>query len=89
MNRLFQAAAVLTIVFTFATGFDFPHRNIELFSHFRLQYFVVSVLLLIGFSVMRRYAWAGTLAVTVIFNASFVVVTLEDLLNAVVISITP
>ena len=72
MNRLFQAAAVLTIVFTFATGFDIPHRNIELFSHFRLQYFVVSVLLLIGFSVMRRYAWAGTLAVTVIFNASFV-----------------
>jgi len=72
MIRALQAAAVLTIVFSFATGLDIRHHSIELFSHFRLQYFAVSVLLLIAFAFLLHYAWVAALVVTVLFNASFV-----------------
>ncbi len=70
---LLQAAAILTIVFSFVTGLGIAHRNIELFSHFRLQYLLVSGLLLIVFAIFRDYAYAGALAVTFVFNAAFVV----------------
>ena len=58
---LLQSAAVVTVVFSFLTGFDIRHHEIELFSHFRLQYFVVSVLLLILFTWLRHYGYAGAL----------------------------
>jgi endonuclease/exonuclease/phosphatase (EEP) superfamily protein YafD len=69
---LLQSAAVLTVVFSFLTGFDIRHHRIELFSHFRLQYFAVSVLLLILFAWRRHYLYAGALGATTIFNAIFV-----------------
>ncbi len=69
---LLQAAAVLTVVFSVLTGLDIPHHGIELFSHFRLQYLVVSILLLAVFGVLRSYAYAGVLVVTAIFNATFI-----------------
>lgn len=69
---LLQAATVLTVLFSFATGFDLPHRNIELFSHFRLQYFAVSLLLLIVFVILRSPLYAFALVATALFNASFI-----------------
>lgn len=69
---LLQAAAVLTVIFSLLTGFGFPHHSIELFSHFRLQYFVSSVLLLVVFTFLRHYIYIGSLAVAAIFNATFV-----------------
>lgn len=69
---LLQAATVLTVLFSFVTGFDLPHRNIELFSHFRLQYFVVSLLLLIVFAVLRSPLYSAALLATTVFNASFI-----------------
>ena len=69
---LLQAAAVLTVVLSALTGFDIPHHNIELFSHFRLQYLAVSILLLLAFLALRYYAYVGVLTVTVAFNAAFV-----------------
>ncbi len=69
---LLQAAAALTVVFSLLPGLEIPHPGIELFSHFRLQYFVVSVLLLAVFIVLRHYVYVGTLAITAIFNAVFV-----------------
>ncbi|MCH9694303.1 MAG: endonuclease/exonuclease/phosphatase family protein [Gammaproteobacteria bacterium] len=69
---LLQAAAVLTVAFSFVTGFDLPHRNIELFSHFRLQYFVVSILLLVAFAVLRNPLYVSLLVATMLFNANFV-----------------
>ena len=69
---LLQAAAVLTVVFSFVTGIDIPHRNIELFSHFRLQYFVVSILLVVVFALLRSPVYAGTLLITAVFNGSFI-----------------
>ncbi len=72
MIRILQAAAVLTVLFSFVTALDIRHHSIELFSHFRLQYFAVSILLLIAFAFLMHYAWVAALLVTVLFNASFV-----------------
>lgn len=72
MIRALQAAAVLTIAFSFVTGLDIRHHSLELFAHFRLQYFGVSVLLLIAFAFLMHYAWVVALLVTVLFNASLV-----------------
>lgn len=70
---LLQAAAIVTVVFSFVTFFDSAHRNIELFSHFRLQYLGVSLLLLIVFAALRNPAYSVLLLVTVVLNASYVV----------------
>lgn len=72
LTGLLQAVAVLTVVFSFLTGIDIPHRNIELFSHFRLQYFVVSILLVVVFTLLRSPVFATTLLITAVFNGSFI-----------------
>ncbi len=70
---LLQVAAVLTVAFSLLTSLDIPHRNIELFTHFRLQYFVASLLLLVVFAGFRNYPYAGVLLLTAIFNGFLVV----------------
>jgi endonuclease/exonuclease/phosphatase (EEP) superfamily protein YafD len=65
---LLKAAAVLTVVFSLLTALNFPQHIIELFSHFRLQYFVVSVLLFLVFALQLRYAYAGALLLTALVN---------------------
>ena len=72
IQGLLQATAVVTVLLSVVTGLDIPHRHIELFSHFRLQYLVVSVVLVFVFGVLRNPAYAGVLLITAIFNASFV-----------------
>lgn len=69
---LLQAAAIATVLFSVVTVFDFAHRNIELFAHFRLQYLAVSIVLLIVFAVLRKPAYSLLLLGTGILNASFV-----------------
>ena len=69
---LLQAAAIVTILFSFATSFDFVHRNVELYSHFRLQYLAGSLLLLVVFAVVRNPVYAILLLITTAFNASYV-----------------
>jgi endonuclease/exonuclease/phosphatase (EEP) superfamily protein YafD len=69
---LLQAAAVLTVVFSVLTALDLPQHWIELFGHFRLQYLVVSVLLFLLFALQQRYAYAGTLFLTVLLNGFIV-----------------
>ena len=69
---LLQAAAVLTVLFSILTGINIPDYRIEIFSHFRLQYFVVSLLLFAVFLFLRSYRYAGALAVVAIFNATLV-----------------
>lgn len=70
---LLQAAAVVTMLFSVVTIFDTAHRNIELFSHFRLQYLAVSILLLIAFALLRNPVYAVLLLVTAVLNASYIV----------------
>lgn len=69
---LLQAAAVLTVAFSILTAFDFLHRWIELFSHFRLQYLIIAALLAIAFAVSRNYAFAVALLLTAVLNAALV-----------------
>ena len=69
---LLQAAAILTVLFSFITCFDFAHRIIELFAHFRLQYLAASLLLLIAFAVLRNPVYASLLLVITVLNASLV-----------------
>lgn len=72
MYTVIQVAAILIIVFSFASRLDIAHYSIGLIAHFRLQYLVLSVAVLIVLALMRHYAYAGALAVTVVFNARFV-----------------
>lgn len=69
---LLQAAAIITMLVSAVTFFDAAHRNIELFSHFRLQYLAISILLLIAFASLRSPIYAVPLLVTAILNASYV-----------------
>lgn len=69
---LLRAAAVITIFFSVLTSFDFVHRNIELFSHFRLQFLAASLLFLIAFAFLRNTVYLGLLFVTAVLNASYV-----------------
>jgi endonuclease/exonuclease/phosphatase (EEP) superfamily protein YafD len=68
-----QAAGLLTVLFSWTTLFGSAHRYLELFSHFRLQYLLASVLLLVVFLFMRRRIEIGVLAVTLVLNAALVV----------------
>jgi endonuclease/exonuclease/phosphatase (EEP) superfamily protein YafD len=70
---LLQAAAALTVVFSLLAALSLPLHFIDLFSHFRLQYFVVSALLLLVFALQQRYAYAGALLLTVLLNGYFLI----------------
>lgn len=69
---LLQATAIVTVVFSLATSFDFVHRNVELYSHFRPQYFAASLVLLVAFTAVRSPAYGVVLLVTTALNASHV-----------------
>jgi len=69
---LLQAAAVVTLVFSVVTLFDFAHRNIELFAHFRLQYLAASLLLLLVFAVLRHPVYASLMLIVTIVNSVLV-----------------
>lgn len=65
---LLQSAALLTVIFSLATFADHLHRYLELFSHFRLQYLVVSLLLALIFFALRSRAWAGVMLIVTAIN---------------------
>jgi len=66
---LLQAAAVVTTVFSLATLADSLHRYLELFSHFRLQYLIVSMVLCLSLIALRSRRWAGLMLVITVINA--------------------
>ena len=66
---LLKAAAVCTVVFSLTTFADPWHRYFELFSHFRLQYLVVALILALLLAVTRQRHWAAAMAVVSIINA--------------------
>ena len=70
---LLQAVAALTVAFSFATALDVPHYSIELFSHFRLQYLVASILLMLIFAVLKQPKYAVALLLAAIFNGNLIV----------------
>ncbi len=72
LTGLLQAAAVVTVVFSLLTLLPFDHHAFQLFTHFRLQYLVVSLLLLVAFAALRSPWYAAVLLVTVIVNGAVV-----------------
>jgi endonuclease/exonuclease/phosphatase (EEP) superfamily protein YafD len=70
---LLQAAAVVTLLFSVGTLLPVDHFAVQLFTHFRLQYTVIALLLAIIF-VARREGWyAVVLLGAAAANASLVV----------------
>ncbi|MEE4162517.1 MAG: hypothetical protein V2I25_08410, partial [Woeseiaceae bacterium] len=53
-----EAGAFLTAVFSVATVFDRLHQYLELFSHFRLQYFAAALVALVALALARRQRMA-------------------------------
>ena len=71
--RVFQVGAVTTAAFSLLTLLDEWHRLLELFSHFRVQYCAVAVVLAAIFLIFRERNWLlGMLAIAAV-NAAFVV----------------
>ena len=70
---LLQAAAALTVIFSVITAINIPYHGVELFSHFRLQYLVVSVLLLLVFVALQDPKFSLALLITAILNGVFIV----------------
>jgi len=66
---LVQASAFLTALFSIATLFNSVHFLLELFSHFRLQYFVCAALLGVVFVILRQRNWAMGMAALTLLNA--------------------
>ena len=69
---LLQAAAVVTAAFSLATLLPVDHFAMQLFTHFRLQYLVASVGLLLLFRWLVKPWLIGLLMVTVTVNAVLV-----------------
>ena len=69
---LAQTAGVLTIVFSLASLLQTNLHALQLFSHFRLQYFVVSILLTVAFVVLRDRRYAVLLFATAFINGAHV-----------------
>lgn len=70
---LIEAAAVVTVIFSIVSLLPIDYHGIQLFTHFRLQYLVVSLLLLF-LAVWLRSPWMiVALGITVAINATCVV----------------
>ena len=65
---LLQAAAAVTVLFSLATYANSLHRYLELFSHFRLQYLSVALILAVIFAMLRHRRWAILMLVITVIN---------------------
>lgn len=73
LDGLLKAAALLTVVISVLTALDTRQHFIELFSHFRPQYLLLSLLLLTVLALRRQALYSLVLAFAVALNASYVV----------------
>ncbi len=69
---LLQAAAIVTIAFSLFTLLPSGHFLLQLFTHFRLQYFVAALVFAIVFAVLRDARYALALAATAALNGALV-----------------
>jgi endonuclease/exonuclease/phosphatase (EEP) superfamily protein YafD len=68
---LLEVATIALAVFSIATLFGEWHRYLELFTHFRAQYFYTAVLLSLIFGILRRRSMSLLLVVLAVINATF------------------
>ena len=69
---LLEATAVITVLFSVITLLPVDYHGIQLFSHFRLQYLVVSLLLLLLAKWLQNPWIIGALGIAVVVNAAYV-----------------
>ena len=69
LRGLLQAAAVVTIVFSVCTLLPVEHHALQLFTHFRLQYLLAALSLLVALAALREMRYAAALLLVVIVNA--------------------
>ena len=72
LKGLVQATAALSVLFSTLTLLPVEHHLVQLFSHFRLQYFVASVALLVVLGAWREPRYAIALIVVTALNANYV-----------------
>jgi endonuclease/exonuclease/phosphatase (EEP) superfamily protein YafD len=72
LKGLFQAAAVLTLVFSVVTLLPVDHHAVQLFTHFRLQYLGASVILLLVLGAWHEPRYAIAMALAAALNANSV-----------------
>jgi endonuclease/exonuclease/phosphatase (EEP) superfamily protein YafD len=66
---LLQAAAILTVLFSVVTIIPADHAALQLFTHFRLQYLVISLVLLVALAGLREPRFAVAMLFTASLNA--------------------
>jgi endonuclease/exonuclease/phosphatase (EEP) superfamily protein YafD len=67
-----EAGAFLTAVFSVVTVFDRLHQYLELFSHFRLQYFAAALVALVALALARRQRMAVVMLAVALLNAFYI-----------------
>lgn len=71
IDALLKAAGIATLLVSALTLWDTGQHYVELFSHFRVQYLVVAVVLLIVFVVRQAPLYAVVVLTAIAINASF------------------
>lgn len=69
---LVEAGAFLTAVFSVATVFDRLHQYLELFSHFRLQYFAAALVTMVALALLRRQRMAVLMLAVTVLNGAYI-----------------
>ena len=60
---------MLTVAFSLTTLLPIDHHALQLFTHFRLQYLAVSLLLMVAFAFLRSPGYSAAMMVSVVANA--------------------
>jgi len=69
---LMQIVALLTSILSITTAFSDGHRIVELFSHFKIQYFALSLFCTILFLMFRHYKTALAMALIAGLNSIYI-----------------
>lgn len=70
---LMQVGCLLLLVFSMATFVPGQYWYLDLFTHFRFQYFIIAVILAIGFIILQKWLYAILAGLLILLNSAFVI----------------
>jgi endonuclease/exonuclease/phosphatase (EEP) superfamily protein YafD len=70
---LVQVVATFTIILSLLTLFNQHHRYLELFSHFKLQYLIASIVCAVILALYKNHTFTVVLLIIAVLNSVFVV----------------
>lgn len=70
---LVQVAAIFTLILSVVTLFDQYHYYLELFSHFRAQYLIASIIFAVLLLSFKNYKYSFVLSLVVLLNSIYIV----------------